>query len=483
MNPLTARIRSSAIAPRIVAAWNAVAKRWNPVAVITVAWAVLAVPLVFFRGYNAHEGLAVSIARTALATGDWLTPSMYNVRFIERPTLQSWIIAAISAPFGDVSQITARVPSILFLLFGCFLIYWLLRRIAASLPAALLGVALFLACPLVMRSYATITADLPLAVLLFFAFVLWWSGYAQGTISLGRWLAIGVVLAFAGLLKGPQPIAYFALGIGLFVLITRSWRQIPGLVMAGLICAAPLAMWYAAIYQPGDQAVWGSFMRLSRPHEVFSGPIGASLRTLADTLPAALAAAAFLISYVFREKGFVRPGFVAALACYAFVAAPLILFWPGGSTPRYYLPIVLPLCVFGGLAYDQLGTRRPEMVAPILVITAALLIYAFGYAVASPFFPMQFRHERVQAEHAAAMMATAPATIYWSGDVALNLLPYLSGRIRNASLDELAAIPGPAWMIMTTDDADALLARRPTALRIVMPLGETQQWRLLHLDR
>jgi hypothetical protein len=139
--------------------------------------------------------------------------------------------------------------------------------------------------------------------------------------------------------------------------------------------------------------------------------------------------------------------------------------------------------VFGGLAYDQLGTRRPEMVAPILVITAALLIYAFGYAVASPFLPMQFRHERVQAEHAAAMMATAPATIYWSGDVALNLLPYLSGRIRNASLDELAAIPGPAWMIMTTDDADALLARRPTALRIVMPLGETQQWRLLHLDR
>ena len=179
MTSLAATLHTSALPARIVAAWNAAAARWNPVGVIVIAWAVLSVPLVFFRGYTAHEGLAVSIARTALETGDWLTPHMYNVRFVERPTLQSWIIAAISAPFGDVNQITARLPSVLFLLLGCALIYWLLRRVAASVPAALLGVALFLACPLVMRSYVMITADLPLAVLLFLAFALWWSGYAK----------------------------------------------------------------------------------------------------------------------------------------------------------------------------------------------------------------------------------------------------------------------------------------------------------------
>ena len=278
MTSLAATLHTSALPARIVASWNAAATRWNPVGVIIVAWAVLAVPLVFFRGYTAHEGLAVSIARTALETGDWLTPHMYNVRFVERPTLQSWIIAAISAPFGDVNQITARLPSVLFLLFGCLLIYWLLRRVAASVPAALLGVALFLACPLVMRSYVMITADLPLAVLLFFAFVLWWSGYAKDSISLTRWLAIGVVLALAALLKGPQPIAYFALGVGLFVVGTHAWRQIPGLILAGLICAVPLAIWYALTYTPGDEATWGAFMRLSQPRETFSGPIGASLR-------------------------------------------------------------------------------------------------------------------------------------------------------------------------------------------------------------
>ncbi len=483
MTSLAESLRSSPIPERLVATWNAVATRWNPILVIIVVWAVLAVPLVFFRGYNTHEGLAVSIARTALETGDWLVPHMYNVRFVERPTLQSWIIAAISVPFGGVNQITARVPSVLFLLFGCFLIYWLLRKIAASIPAALLGVALFLACPLVMRSYVMITADLPLAVLLFFAFALWWTGYADGTLGFGRWLAIGIVLALAGLLKGPQPVGYFALGVGLFVLVTRSWRQIPGLMMAGVICAIPLAFWYAAIFTPGDEGTWAAFMRLSHPTEIFAGPIKASLRTLADTLPAALLAAAFLMSRLFREHDLVRPGLVPALACYAFVAALFILFWPGGSTPRYYFPMLLPLCVFGGLGYDQFSARRPEIVAPVLVVTAALLSYALGYAVASPLLPMQFRQARVEGTRVSALVQAAPAPIYWSGDVALNLLPYLPGQIAYASLDELAAVPGPAWMIMTTGDAQALLARRPGPIKVVSPLGDVNQWRLLHLDQ
>ena len=90
------------------------------------------------------------------------------------------------------------------------------------------------------------------------------------------------MLALAGLLKGPQPIGYFALGVGLFVLGTRSWRQIPGLMLAGLICAVPLAIWYAAIYTPGDEANWAAFMRLANRARSFparSVPASASLPT------------------------------------------------------------------------------------------------------------------------------------------------------------------------------------------------------------
>ena len=482
MTSLADRLRTSTIPARIIAAWNAASTRWNPVAVIVVAWALLCVPLVFFRGYNSDEGLAVSIARTALEDGDWLTPHMFNLRWVERPTLLSWIIAALSAPFGSVSQVTARLPIVLFLVLGCLSIYALLRKAAASVPAALFGVALFLACPLVMRSYVMITADMPLAVLLFLAFVLWWDGYATGSISLVRWSLIGVVLALAGLMKGPQPVSYFALGVGLFVVASRSWRQIPGLALAGLICAIPLAAWYWHVYAAGDEANWAAFMRL-RPVALLPGPLPATLRLLTETSPAALAAAAFLVTL---RRGGERPErrtLVGALACYAFAASLLILFWPGGSAPRYFFPMVPPLAVLGGLGYDALAARRPQIVAPIVVLTTGLLTYALVYSVvASPLLPERFRETQLEAARITAFVKAAPAPIYRTGDTALNVLPYVPGRIRNASFDELVTMPAPAWMVLPNAEAAALLSRRPGKLRVVMPLGEREEWRLLRLD-
>ena len=79
-------------------------------------------------------------------------------------------------------------------------------------------------------------------------------------------------------------------------------------------------------------------------------------------------------------------------------------------------------------------------------------------------------------------MQAAPGPIYRTGDTALNVLPYVPGRILNATLDELGTVPGPAWMVLPAAEAEALLARRPDKLHAVMPVGEAQQWRLLRLD-
>jgi 4-amino-4-deoxy-L-arabinose transferase-like glycosyltransferase len=483
MTALADTMRSTSL--RLVGAWNALATRYNPLALIALACAVLTGPLIFFRGYNSDEGLAVTIARTALEDGEWLVPHVFNMRWVERPTLLSWIIAAISAPFGQfsghVSQIAARLPVALFVLFGCTLIYLLLRRVAASVPAALFGVALFLACPLVIRSSILVTADLPLAVTLFFAFYLWWCGNDEGSIGVSRWLAIGVVLALAGLFKGPQPIAYFALGVGFYILTSRSWRQFPGLILAGIICIIPLVYWYAAIYAPGDEGNWAVFMRV-RPVAILPGPIVASLRTLPEIFPAALAAALFFVGHALRGRSLARPGFVAALSCYAFIAAIAVLFWPGGSLPRYYLPTVLPLCVFGGLGYDLFSEKRPQIIAPVMAITVVLLLYATVYALASPFLPLRYRQAWFDAEQIAAAMQTVPGPLYRTGDTGLNVLPYVPGRILIATPDELASVEGPAWMLLPNDEASALVARRSDKLHVVMPLGDVEQWRLLRLD-
>ena len=437
-------------------------------------------PLVFFRGYNSDERLAVSIARIGdrgrrVAGPAHVQPALDRAAdvIVVADRRHQRAVRRREHPF------TARLPIVFVLLAGCLLINALLRKLNASIPASLLGVALFLACPLVSPP----TDDhchLPLAVLLF-AFFPVVNGYQQRALGFGRWFAIGVVLAFAGLLKARSLSPISRSGSAATFFLSRSWRQIPGLAMAGVICAAPLAFWYAAVYTPGDELSWAAFMRV-HPAALLPGPFHTSFAIVTEMLPAVVMAAAFLIAEVFGGERAAPAGFVAAAACYAFIAAVIILFWPGGSAPRYYLPMTLMLCVFGGLGYDLLSARRPEIVAPVLLMTAGLLAYALVLSLLSPFLPWHYRQSKIDAARVTALVQSAPAPIYRTADTALNVLPYVPGRILNALPEELPAIPGPAWMILPIDQADALLARRPDKLHVVIPLGDAEQWRLLRLD-
>jgi hypothetical protein len=62
------------VAERIRRGVNSLAPRYKPYAAIAIACALLAGPLIFLRGYNSDEGLAVAIARTAVEDGEWLVP-------------------------------------------------------------------------------------------------------------------------------------------------------------------------------------------------------------------------------------------------------------------------------------------------------------------------------------------------------------------------------------------------------------------------
>jgi hypothetical protein len=145
--------------------------------------------------------------------------------------------------------------------------------------------------------------------------------------------------------------------------------------------------------------------------------------------------------------------------------------------------MVLPLAALGGLGYDALAAKRPLVVAPIMVLTVGLLAYALAYSVvASPLLPARFRETQIEAARVTALVKAAPAPIYRTGDTALNVLPYVPGRILNAAPDELERVAAPAWMVLPNAEAAALISRRPGKLREVMPLGEQEEWRLLRLD-
>lgn len=131
----------------------------------------------------------------------------------------------------------------------------------------------------------------------------------------------------------------------------------------------------------------------------------------------------------------------------------------------------------------MLSGKRPAGRRANHGLTAALLAYALVYSLASPFLPHRYRQAWLDAERITAAMQTAPGPIYRTGDAGLNILPYVQGKVLIKTLDELAAVPSPAWMLLPIDQAAALSTPRPGALNVVMAVGNAKEWDLLRLDR
>ncbi len=435
-------------------------------------------PPALSHGYHYVEGLTVNIAQSALDDGNWLTPYIYNLRWIERPTLLSWIIAAISLPFGHVSPFIARIPIVLSLLTGTFLVWRALRHVASA-GARMFGALSFLACPVVMRYYVTSVADLPLAVILFGAFLVWWSSYATERISLGRWIGIGCLLAVAALLKGPQPVAYFMLGLLTFVALTSTWWQIPGLVLAGSLAAVPTVLWCAHVFVPGDQNEWFRYTRLSSSGIAWPRPFANAVDFFFESFPAAFLAVPLLLTRANSIRKTVPHDFILALSCYAFACTFVILFWPAEVNPRYILPMVLPLCVLGGIAFDALSERWPAVVASGISIVVGLLGYATVHSVNDALLTPSYIHSKILGAQITELVKNAPAPVYrtnWS--LGLNELPYVPYRVTTIGPNAISTIAKPAWIVVPVADAPAIIAQGNGRTTSRLKLGQSILLRL-----
>jgi hypothetical protein len=219
----------------------------------------------------------IGVARSGMDDSVWLDPHLYGWRFNERPQLMGWTVGILGLIFGGINQYVARAPTVLSLLGSCLLVFWLVRRYASAL-AGLFAAICFISSPMILQKVVTAEPDFLLCIILFATFVVWWESFAVGKLGALRWLGIGALLASAGFVKGPQPLAFFGLGVGAFYLARRRWRDLFGLAFAGAIAALMATAWYWWVYHPGDIEMWLS-------HSKINGRIDPSLpRYVADSV-------------------------------------------------------------------------------------------------------------------------------------------------------------------------------------------------------
>src|SRR2546425_3160383 len=109
---------------------------------------VLCAPIFFFRlgrpGLgDPDEGRNAEVAREMVETGDWVTPHMDGVVYLDKPPAFFWTVAVSYLSLG-VSEWSARAPSALFALAGIALVGWFVRSRMGSATAWLAGVTLAL---------------------------------------------------------------------------------------------------------------------------------------------------------------------------------------------------------------------------------------------------------------------------------------------------------------------------------------------------
>ncbi len=120
---------------------------WN--APVSIALLVLAcAPLFFFRLGRAglgdpDEGRNAEAAREILETGDWVTPHLDGIPYLDKPPAFFWTVA-LSYRLLGVGELAARAPSALFALAGIALVSWFARRRTGHAAGWLAGITLAL---------------------------------------------------------------------------------------------------------------------------------------------------------------------------------------------------------------------------------------------------------------------------------------------------------------------------------------------------
>ncbi len=428
-------------------------------------WACAVVPNLAVRSFIWEEGTYAGIARDILTNGDFFPPILYATRWVESPSLLPWLIVGVASLTGEVNEWSARLPAMISVLATALLVARMTRRYASA-NASLLAALSFLFSPLLLQKLTIAEPDTVVTLLSFGAFVLWWDGEAAGRVAAMRWIACGCLLAGLAMAKGPQPAGYFVLGVGAYLLVRRKWSDLPGFLICVILPAVAIIAWGAIVYQPGDEAVWLRYARLSEGPRAFSDYLAGVARFL-DMMFIELVPAIILVPFAPRPWGARRaaaadvPAVAAPLWLYSAVCTAALIAWPG-AVARYAMPIAPAVCVLAGLAWDALETSKYSLLRKltggllgILVVYQLILVF-----VVMPLHAAAFSGSRLAGESITRAINSAPAPVFCT-DLHTNQLFYVRAPLRCISETEMASFAPPAWLIVPRSSVPAVEQLRP----------------------
>ena len=199
--------------------------------------------------FHPDEGRYAEIPREMVASGDWITPRLNDLKYFEKPVLQYWITAATYVAFGEEEFVARLWPAFAGFL-TLLLVYYMGRRLVGVGAGVVAAATLATTFQFFVFSQL-LTLDTGLCFFLTLALYGFLATQDLRTTSQRRRngaLIMWVAMALAVLSKGLVGVVLPALVLAAYVFIQRDWKLLGRLhwgvgVPVFLIVTLPWFIW------------------------------------------------------------------------------------------------------------------------------------------------------------------------------------------------------------------------------------------------
>ena len=227
--------------------------------------------------YTKGEPREATVVWEIYHSGEWILPLRNGHIIPSKPPLFHWLGALLALGWGDLTELTIRLPSAVLAMIGVLLTY----RTGVSLWGTEAGLiaALILATSFEwVRAATTARVDMTLTVCMVMAFLFFQFLYRRGAVSRLESLLFFLLLGLATLAKGPIGALLPGLTVVLFLVLRRDLAFLKqlSLVPGGVLLIVTAGSWYGlALWQGGEEFFRTQIMKENVMRFFASNAVGA----------------------------------------------------------------------------------------------------------------------------------------------------------------------------------------------------------------
>jgi 4-amino-4-deoxy-L-arabinose transferase-like glycosyltransferase len=334
---------------------------------------LIVLAVVYFYGLTStgllstDEPRYAAIGRAMAASGDWVTPKLWNQPWVEKPPLLYWT-TALATRAGLGLEAAPRLPVAL-LGFGFVLFFYFFVRREFG-PAEALYATLVLGTSVGWLAYSYVAVpDVPMSVFFCAALLLSFEWVSGGEGSPVRAIIVGALLGLAVLTKGLVPLVLYA------PMLWPMRRRFAHLALIGAVCVIVAAPWYVeCTLQNGTAFLYDFFWK--HHFQRFGTPVLQHVRPFWFYVPVILGAVfpwtplvALARPGLFRDARLRFTGLWLLFAFLFFSAAE-------NKLPGYMIPLLPPAALVLGLALGWARRTRVPLYLCALALAAVPVIAA-----------------------------------------------------------------------------------------------------------